>query len=78
MRSFYQDRLGTTIGKALKNRPFSQSYADMGAAAGRSWVWQTCNEFGYFQVRKVEEETQKTVFAHDFFLGQHDGLPRQA
>jgi len=25
------------------------SYADLGAAAGRSWVWQTCNEFGYFQ-----------------------------
>jgi hypothetical protein len=26
MRSFYQDRLGTNIGKTLKNGPFSQGY----------------------------------------------------
>ena len=25
-RSFYQDGLGTNVGKALKNRPFSQGY----------------------------------------------------
>jgi hypothetical protein len=31
MRSFYQDRLGTNIGKALKNRPFSQDLKLMDA-----------------------------------------------
>ena len=34
------------------------SYADLGAAAGRSWVWQTCNEFGYFQSSDGSADTQ--------------------
>eukprot|EP01046_Picozoa_sp_COSAG06_P048029 COSAG06_NODE_7098_length_2635_cov_2.976341_3_plen_76_part_00 len=38
MRSVYQDRLGTNIGKALKNRPFSQADA-LGLSAAKVQVF---------------------------------------
>lgn len=48
------------------------SYADLGAAAGRSWVWQTCNEFGYFQSSDAGPSTQpfSNEFPVDFSVQQ--------
>lgn len=43
------------------------SYADVGAAAGRSWVWQTCNEFGYFQSSDASATQQP--FGNQFPVG---------
>lgn len=55
-----------TMLKEMKNI----SWTSKAASGMRQWIWQTCNEFGYYQTSEREESLFGDRFEIDFFTQQ--------